>query len=155
MSRLLVLVLVAALALAAPALAAERPTLADLEDEVICPTCNTTLELSSSPVAERMRAFIRARIEAGDSKQEIKDKLVADFGEGVLAAPPREGFNLLAWLLPAVGGIAALGTMAVLARRWRSAPPETPSTTPAANGRPSLDPELERRVDEELVRYDA
>jgi len=151
------LLLFAALALAvsAPAFAAERPTLADLEDEIICPTCNTTLELSSSPIAERMRVFIRARIAAGDSKGEIKDKLVAEFGEGVLAAPPRQGFNLLAWLLPAGGALAAMFTLAVLARRWRTPRGEPTAATRAANGRVPLDPELERRVDEELARYEA
>jgi cytochrome c-type biogenesis protein CcmH len=153
-SRLLVLV-VAALALAAPAAAQERPTLADLEDEVICPTCNTTLELSSSPVADRMRAFIRARIAAGDSKAEIKRKLVAEFGEGVLAAPPREGFNLLAWLLPVGGALAAAVALAFAARRWRATGAAEPAADGRANGRAPLDPALERRVDEELARFDA
>jgi cytochrome c-type biogenesis protein CcmH len=137
-----------ALAVAAPALAQERPTLADIEDEVICPTCNTTLEMSSSPVAERMRAFIRERIAAGDSKDEIKARLVAEFGEGVLAAPPKRGFNLLAWLLPLAGIAAALVAITLLARRWR--------VTRANGGKPAspLDPVLERRVDEELARYE-
>lgn len=139
---------VAALAVAAPALAQERPSLADIEDEVICPTCNTTLEMSSSPVAARMRAFIRERIAAGDSKDEIKARLVAEFGEGVLAAPPKRGFNLLAWLLPLVGITAALVAITLLARRWRAA--RAPAVAPGA----PLDPALERRVDEELARYD-
>jgi cytochrome c-type biogenesis protein CcmH/NrfF len=73
--RLLLAALVA-LALV-PSAAAARPTLSDLEDEVVCPTCKVTLDQSDAPVADRMRAFIRARIAAGDSKQEIKDELVA------------------------------------------------------------------------------
>ena len=143
-----------ALVAAAPAAAQERPTLADLEDEVICPTCNTTLELSSSPVADRMRAFIRARIEAGDSKAEIKRKLVAEFGEGVLAAPPREGFNLLAWLLPIGGALTAAVALAFAARRWRQSGPSVRVAGAGTNGRAPLDPALERRVDEELARFD-
>jgi cytochrome c-type biogenesis protein CcmH len=150
----LLIALVAALAVAAPAGAQERPTLADLEDEVICPTCNTTLELSSSPIADRMRAFIRARIAAGDSKAEIKRKLVAEFGEGVLAAPPREGFNLLAWLLPIAGALAAALAVAVVARRWRASAGASADDL-RANGRAPLDPALERRVDEELARFDS
>ena len=74
------------LALAGPAAASElHPTLVELENEVYCPTCHTPLAVSHSPIAERMRVFIRARIAAGDTKSEIKDKLVADFGESVLA----------------------------------------------------------------------
>ena len=142
--------LLALLVLAAPAAAAEKPTLADLEDEVICPTCETTLELSNSPVATQMRAFIRERIAAGDSKQEIKDELVAEFGEGVLAAPPKSGFNLIAWALPLAGILAALVAVTLLARRYVRARPE-----PAAAGAaPPLDPELDRRVDDELARFD-
>ena len=82
-------------------------------------TCDTSLEMSSSPIAERMRVFIRERIAAGDSKEEIKAALVEQFGEGVLAA--EEGFNLLAWLLPLVGLVLAGAVVAVLARRWLAA----------------------------------
>jgi cytochrome c-type biogenesis protein CcmH len=151
--------LLTALALVAPALAGEqRPTLADLEDEIVCPVCTPeTLEQSNSPVAARMRAFIVERIEAGDSKAEIKEKLVAEFGEGVLAAPPKRGFNLLAWVLPLAGLVLAAAVLALLARRWRRArvDMEGPgSDPPSANGRAPLDPELERRVDEELARLE-
>src|SRR5258708_7673055 len=59
--------------LAAPASASERhPTLAELEGEVICPTCHTTLDQSDAPVARRIESYIRTRIAAGDTKSEIK-----------------------------------------------------------------------------------
>ena len=90
--------------LAAPALASERhPTLGELEGEVMCPTCKTTLDQSTAPIADRIRQFISARIAAGDTKSEIKAKLVAQFGPAVLAEPSKHGFNLLAWVLPFVG----------------------------------------------------
>jgi cytochrome c-type biogenesis protein CcmH len=145
-----------ALAFAGPAAGSDQhPTLAELEREVICPTCHTTLALSSSPIADRMRAFIRGRIAAGDTKTEIKDELVAQFGESVLAAPPKSGFNLLAWLLPLVGiGIAALA-LAALAFRWSRRRADPASAGQSPNGRGRLDPELERRVDEELARFDS
>jgi len=155
MTRKLLAVLVIALAVVAPAAASEQsPTLPELERELICPTCHETLAASTSPIADRMRVFIRARIAAGDTKSEIKDKLVDQFGESVLAAPPKSGFNLLAWLLPLVGIVLAAGVVGFLAYRWsRSRKAEEPA--PSANGRFSLDPELERRLDEELARYDA
>ena len=151
--RLLLLV-GAALVLAPSALAA-CPTVAALEGELICPTCQTTLELSNAPVAERMRAFIRARIAAGDTKSEIKAALVEQFGESVLAAPPKKGFNLLAWVLPLAGAALALGLLAFALVRWSRVRPEAAKPVSAsANGGPPLDPELERRLDEELARYD-
>jgi cytochrome c-type biogenesis protein CcmH len=148
----------AALAVASPALASEQqPTLPELEGELVCPTCSTTLALSNAPIAERMREFIRQRIEAGDTKTEIKDALVAEFGEGVLAAPPKEGFNLLAWVLP-LAGIAAAGVaVGVLAWRWAGAGKgggRAPAGDPAANGRVELEPEVARQLDEELARFD-
>jgi cytochrome c-type biogenesis protein CcmH/NrfF len=133
----------------------ETPTLAELEKRYICPTCQTSLELSNAPVAERMRAFIRERIAAGDSRSEIDDALVADFGEEVLAAPPKEGFNLLAWVLPLLGGALAIGALAFALVRWSRTRPEPELPEPAsANGGPPLDPELERKVDEELARFE-
>ncbi len=153
MRRALLALLALTLALAAPAAASEEhPTLAELENEIICPTCHTTLALSSSPIAERMRAFISERIAAGDTKSEIKASLVAEFGEGVLAAPPKKGFNLLVWILPFAGAAAAVVVVGALARRWaRSREP----AVPAGDGAAPLDPELERRLDEELARFEA
>ena len=132
---------------AKPSTEGNRPTLADLEGEVMCPVCNTTLDQSSSPEARPIEALIAARIAAGDSKNEIKDVLVAEYGPSILAAPPKKGFNLLAWLLPFValfGGALVLGFLA-----WRWSHTREPGP-PAAQ----LSPALERRVDEELARYD-
>jgi cytochrome c-type biogenesis protein CcmH/NrfF len=85
----------------------------------------------------------------------IKRKLVADYGPQILAAPPRHGFDLLAWVLPLAGILGATGVMALLAWRWsrRREEPEHLLRPSSLNGRP-LDPELERRLDEELARFD-
>ncbi|HZT45772.1 MAG TPA: cytochrome c-type biogenesis protein CcmH [Gaiellaceae bacterium] len=148
----LLLATAVALALAAPALASERhPTLGELEGEVMCPTCKTTLDQSTAPIADRIRQFITARIAAGDTKSEIKQKLVAQFGPAVLAEPSKHGFNLLAWVLPFVGiGLGAV-VLGLLAWRWsRAREPAIAGAAAAAR----LDPELDRRVDEELARFD-
>jgi cytochrome c-type biogenesis protein CcmH len=150
-------VLAAALALAAPAVASEQhPTLAELENDVMCPVCaGETLAQSDSPAAGQVKRFIQGRIAAGDTRSEIERKLVAEYGTRILAAPPRHGFDLLAWLLPLVGIVAAAGILGMLAWRWsRSSEEPAPLAGPRSpNGR-ALDPELERRVDEELARFD-
>jgi cytochrome c-type biogenesis protein CcmH len=143
--------LVAALVFAGPALAQECASLADLEDELVCPTCNTTLELSRAPVADRMRAYVRERVEACATKDEIKAELVAQFGEEVLAAPPKRGFNWLAWAFPLAGLALAGAVVTLLARRWLRGRAEAAPL--AASSR--VDPELERRLDDELARFDA
>jgi cytochrome c-type biogenesis protein CcmH len=147
--RRLALVAVVAVAVVPVALASEaRPTLADLEDEIMCPVCpGETLEQSSSPAAQQVERLIAVRIQAGDSKQEIKDRLVDQYGPQILAAPPKEGFDLLAWVLPLAGAAGAALVLAFAAWRWSrgrdTLPPEAP-----------LDPEAERRVDRELARLD-
>jgi cytochrome c-type biogenesis protein CcmH len=133
---------------AAAAAAPDPPNAADLEAELVCPVCETTLDQSNAPVAESMKLFIRQRIAAGDSEQEIKDALVAEFGRGVLAEPPEGGFGLLAWILPLaalLGGVVAVGALVWAWSRRRA---------PEADAPPALDPELERRVDEELARFE-
>lgn len=119
----LLLALVVALAVVPSALASEQhPTQAELEGELVCPTCQTTLDQSNAPIATRMKQFVRRRIAAGDTKSEIKEQLVAQFGKGVLAAPERKGFDLLAWVLPIAGLLAGAVVLTVLAWRWTRRP---------------------------------
>ena len=136
------------LAAATPALGSEKhPTLLELEGEIMCPTCHTTLDQSNSLEAKRIEAFISARIRTGDTKSEIKAKLVAQFGTAILAAPPRKGFDLLIWWLPIAGIVAGGLLLGVSVWRW-SRGHAGPTDVAAA----PLDPELERRLDEELAR---
>ena len=147
--RLVSLLAFVALALASASIAraAGPPSAADLEAELVCPVCETTLDQSDAPVAQRMKSFIRERIAAGDTEQEIKDSLVQEFGPGVLATPPKSGFGLLAWLVPLGALVAGAVTVGLLVNAWsrRRAPPDT---------EPPLDPDVERRVDEELARFE-
>jgi cytochrome c-type biogenesis protein CcmH len=148
------LVAVAVLAVPAAARASERhPTLSELEAEVMCPTCaGETLDQSQAPAARRVKLFIAQRIRAGDTRSEIKRKLVDEFGPGILAAPPRKGFDLLAWWLPVAGIVAAAIVLGAAAWRWsRKREPEPPL---AAVGVGPLDPELERRLDDELRAFE-
>jgi cytochrome c-type biogenesis protein CcmH len=141
-------VAVACLALAGGTVAAAAPSPSDLEAELVCPTCDTTLDQSNAPVAQRMKQIIRERIAAGWTEAQIKEELVDQFGPGVLAEPPKSGFDLLAWLLPV--GLLAAGALGVgiVAWGWTSRRRETATDEP-------LDPELERRIDSELERFES
>jgi len=152
----LVLLAVLALTLAAPAVASEQhPSLAELEGQLMCPICEgETLAQSSSPAAQRIKVEIQRRIAAGDTRSEIKRRLVSEWGARILAAPPRHGFDLLAWLLPIVGVLAGAAVLGVLAWRWtREREPEPAPQRWSLNGHP-LGPDEERRLDEELARFD-
>lgn len=156
MRRLLPLLLAAATAVApASALAAApRTTLNDVEDEVMCTVCGVPLNLATdAPQANRERAFIRQRIAAGDTKDEIKRRLADEFGQSVLAMPEAKGFNLTAYLVPAAVVLALLGVLAALVPRWRRRSREA-----AAAGGPGPGPDLSAadaaRLDADLARYD-
>ena len=143
----LVAVLLVVAAAPGSVLGADPPNAADLEAELVCPVCETTLDQSDAPVAQRMKTFIRERIAAGDTEEEIKDALVADFGPGVIATPSKRGFGLLAWVVPLGVVLGAAIVVALLIRSWSRRPPSPPSEPP-------VDPELERRLDEELARFE-
>lgn len=129
--------------------ASQRASLPDIEDEVMCPTCGVPLNQSFSPQAERERSFIRQEIARGKTKEQIKQALVSEFGEDVLATPRDEGFDLTAYLVPAVGFAIAAGALGFGIVRWRrraaSAPPDP---------KPPLSPADSARLEQDLSRYD-
>ena len=127
-----------------------KVNISDVEDEVMCPICGTLLELSDSPQARREKAFIAEMIAEGKSKAEIKDALVDEYGPDVLALPEGSGFDLSAYLVPAVALLAAAVALAVGVARWRR--------HGAAAGRPRRETapadEDAARLDADIARYD-
>ena len=147
-----VVVALAALALAPAALACNsHPTLSGMEGQIMCPVCGTTLDQSDSPAAHQIERVIARRIAAGDSDCQIKDRLVAQYGDSILAAPPHRGFGLLAWWLPIGGIVVGAVLLAVGAWRWSRAREPEPAV---ATGGAALDATMERRIDDELRRFE-
>ena len=141
-------VVAAALAFAAPAAACAHPrtSLAYLEGQIMCPTCHTTLDQSDSDAARQIEAYIQKRIGECATAGQIKSELVANFGAGILAAPPHKGFDLLAWWLPLGGVIGGAALLAIGVWRWsRRREPETAAP---------LDADTEKRIDELLADLD-
>ena len=149
MSVRVVAVFVASLVLAGSAAGAclhPKTSLTSLEGQVMCPTCHTTLDQSDSAAAQRIEHFIQRRIDQCATAATIKDELVANFGAGILAAPPHKGFDLLAWWLPIAG--VSLGAIAVGFGVWRWTRARAPEDEVP------LDAETERQLDELLARMD-
>jgi cytochrome c-type biogenesis protein CcmH len=144
---------VAALALAAlaPAAAADqdcpRTSLGDIEDEVMCPVCGTPLGLASeAPQAQDERAYIQQLIDRCKSKDEVKQALVAEYGENVLALPGDQGDDdlgdVLVYVIPALGIALAAAGIAFAVVRWRR--PEPPDRSLAGADGARLDDDMER-----------
>jgi cytochrome c-type biogenesis protein CcmH len=146
--RIAVVAVALAALIAAPAAAQTRASLPDIEDEVMCPICGTTLQLSDSPQAERERELIRGLIAKGLTKQQIKDELVAEYGRDVLATPDDSGFDLTAWVLPIAGlALAAFG-IGVALWRWRRRGGDGTPGPSAPGGNETA------RIDADRARYD-
>jgi cytochrome c-type biogenesis protein CcmH/NrfF len=147
-------VAVALLALSAPALAATpQTTLTEIEGEVMCPICGTLLELAESPQSQRERVFISRLIAEGRSKAEIKDELVAQYGDRVLALPQGSGFDLSAYLVPVIGFLLAAVAVAVSIWRWRRRPGRPDGGGGDAAPRAPSGEDAER-LEADLARYD-
>lgn len=152
MSARILAVAALALALLAPAARAEQPaSLTEIEKQVMCPVCGTLLQLAESPQAQRERVFINRLIDAGKTEAEVKDALVAEYGDEVLALPPHSGFSLSAYLVPIIAFLIAVAALAVGVLRWRRAGGGGPDGPAPAAGPSDADSE---RLDADLARYD-
>ena len=146
MKRALIAALLAALVVAPAAAACPKTSVGDLEDEVQCLECGVPLQLATeSAQANRQRALIGRMVDSCASKQEIKDRLVAEFGPRVLTTPDDEGFDLTAWVIPIVALLAGAMAIGLTARRWRRRRTPPSEAAPAGDG---------GRLDADIERYD-
>lgn len=70
------------------------------------------------PSRDKELAELSADMSAGMSDQQVLDAFTAKYGMIVLAAPPAQGFNLVAWIAPFAVFLAALLGTILLIRRW-------------------------------------
>jgi cytochrome c-type biogenesis protein CcmH len=148
----LVVAALAALVLAAPAAACkQQASQSYLETRLVCLTCHETLDESDSPFAIEMKTEIARQIKACRTNTQIIDSMVSEFGPAVLSTPQTHGFDLIAWVLPLGGILLGATALGFGARRWRTARTTESDDSTRGSG---LDAEDERRVDEELARFD-
>ena len=141
------LLLAGVLLTAAPARAADDPYAMELYTGLMSPYCpgRTLIDCPSGQAGE-LRDWIAAQEQAGRSRDEVEDELYARYGDVILQAPRAEGFGRAAYVLPIVAFLIGGGIVWRFLRRQAAGAP-----TPALAGpRATLDPEIERRIDEEL-----
>lgn len=108
-------------------------------------SCQFQMQCGTSPV---WSVRIREALERGETVEAIQASFVSDFGTQVLMAPPREGFNLVGYFLPAFG-IITMGMLVGLLIRNGSSQRERPV------GVTTLDDKDEVRLREALRKIDA
>lgn len=70
------------------------------------------------PDRDKELAELTSAIGSGKNDQQIMDAFVAEYGMVVLAAPPKQGFDLVAWIAPFAVFLAALLGTILLVRQW-------------------------------------
>ena len=124
--RLLLMTCIAATTLAIFVAAPARAQGPNLDDEtnriaktLYCPVCpNTPLDVCSTQACAQWRALIKDKLAQGQTEQQIRDYFVAQYGEVVLGAPPAQGFNWLAYILPAIGIVLGAAIAWFTVRQW-------------------------------------
>ncbi len=129
-----VLALVALLAFPAAAEACDGWSEPGMETQLMCPTCHQVLAYSQSSIADNIRAHLHSWCRAGWTSGQVKNRLIAQFGNEILASPPKQGFDLLAWVVPGAVLAGGVGLATALTLRWRGrrGPPPRPPTIDAA-----------------------
>jgi len=120
-----------------------------LAAELRCPVCqNLSVADSPSEMANQMRDLVREKLKNGESPDQIRAYFVSRYGEWILLAPKRQGFNWVAWLLPfgailagagAIGWVVGRGTARRRSRQKEALPP--------------LDPRYAGRLEAELEEW--
>ena len=97
-------------------------TVSDISKELIC-QCGCTLVLANCTHSEcmsrdTMTTLIEQKLAQGQSEEQIIQLFVAQYGEQVLASPPKRGFNLMAWVTPFAAILLGGGVIYIAIRKW-------------------------------------
>ncbi len=136
-----------------PALA-QQPTPSDndvnrVAKQLYCPVCeNTPLDVCPTQACEEWRELIRLKLSEGWSDEQIKDYFALQYGDRVLAEPPRKGLNWLVYILPVVFFAAGVVILVSVLRRMRAPVKRVAPSVPA------VDAETLKRVEEALKKHD-
>lgn len=136
---------------------AQQPTPSDndvnrVARQLYCPVCeNVPLDVCPTTACQEWRELIRLKLSEGWSDEQIKEYFAMQYGDRVLAEPPRRGLNWLVYVLPPVAILAGVVLVVGILRRMQAKP--TPAEdTPAAPL--STEDEYLKRVEEELKRVE-
>ena len=129
----------------------KHPGVESVMKNIMC-TCGCSLTVSACEavmtceVAAKMKTDIAEKIESGMTVKQVLAGFEADYGEQILAAPTKKGFNLTAWIIPILALVSGAGTVIVALRKWG------PSSSDEPPDEDALDPELRSRIEEEVAR---
>ncbi len=153
----LVVALVALLGIGFASVAAQAPTpnqINEVAKELWCPLCNgVRLDNCELQACIQMREVISQKLQAGESKDAIKAYFVTQYGDVVLGQPPREGFNLVAYIFPILAAVVGISWIVYLVLSWRRRQTANVAAAAATATRPGASPSATRKPGEETDDY--
>src|SRR3546814_14498114 len=91
-----------------------------LSKEIRCLVCQSeSIDTSNAILARDLRILVREQLKAGNSDQEVRDYLVARYGDYVLLRPPMKLETVLLWFGPFLALFLGAGVVYYFARRAR------------------------------------
>ncbi len=121
--------------------------------EMYCPVCeNVPLDVCGTQACAQWRALIREKLNDGWTEDEIKEYFVDQYGARVLAEPPRQGLNLLVYVVPPIAFLAGVYILYKGVRSWQQIDSESADaeiTSPAIENPPD---DYVAQLEEELRR---
>jgi cytochrome c-type biogenesis protein CcmH len=116
--------------------------------QLYCPVCeNISLDVCPTTACAQWRDLIKQKLEANWTTQQIKDYFVKQYGDRVLAEPPRHGINWLVYVVPPVAILLGVYIFIRVLRSMRMKSPAPAVTPPDV---PSPQDEYLKRVEQEL-----
>jgi cytochrome c-type biogenesis protein CcmH/NrfF len=118
-------------------------------------TCRTTdFTCTTSPAMHRL---VLARLDSGMTAPQVLAAFEKQYGEVVLMAPPRRGFNLAAYFMPFVGLLAGFVIVGLVIRGWFRVRPKVPLEGAAAgeSAAPVATDDDLKRLQQELEKFEA
>ena len=88
--------------------------------QLYCPVCeNIPLDVCGTQACIQWRELIREKLAEGWDEDQIKEYFVLQYGDRVLAEPPRRGINLLVYLIPPMAFLAGVYILFRGIQSWR------------------------------------
>ena len=120
-----------------------------IDQQIMCPVCPAeTIDQAQVPIAKQMRLIVRELLANGASEAEILSFFADRYGQAIIGAPPKSGFNLIAWLFPVVALASAL-VASIFVLKSMTRKPVISVTSPESEIDSQLDPFLQR-VDSDM-----
>lgn len=119
--------------------------------ELYCPVCeNIPLDTCATQACEQWRGIIRDKLSEGWSEDQIKQYFVDQYGDRVLAEPPRTGLNWLVYIVPPVAFLGGAYLLVTGIRKWR-VQEDFRAESPIPGSEPDrVDDEYIKKFEEEL-----